>query len=128
MSTPKVNGHLLCAVDTDWSHFEKDVRSGMGTISNIHNSVTRMELHLTGLDHLTKLDEIAAQLKSLNDNLIGPATSLERIPFKVLWIQFIFFFITLLVCATLFLVERVKNSDIEVTAGSNGLTINSGSK
>lgn len=127
MSMSKPNGHLLtCNLDSDWGAFEKDVREGMDTIRSIHGSVSHMERNIAQLAHLNRLDEIAVTLKSMNENLIKPATSLERIPFKVLWIQFIFFSMTLLVCATLFLVERVQHSDVEVKASTDGLSISHG--
>lgn len=126
MSGIKVNGEAkFCAVDTDWKYFEKDVRRGMDTINKIHGSMTRAELHMSELHHLK---QIADKLTDINDRLIGPATSLERIPFRVLWIQFVFFFATMVAASTILILDKIKHTDTNVAVGKDGLSIGHGAK
>jgi len=118
-----MNGHIGCTVGEDWPDFERQIRNGMDTIDNVSESMTRLERHLEDLQHLKKLNEISARLQNINDSLIGPATSLERVPFRALWLQFILFFGTMLITAALLIVDRIKDTNTSVDVNSKGLKI-----
>lgn len=119
----KKNGHFGCAVETDWPEFEQHLRSGMQTVDSLAESMGRLERRLEDLQYLRKLEDISGRLLVINDNLIGPATSLDRVPFRALWLQFVLFFMTMLIIASILIVERVKDTKTSVNVNTKGLSI-----
>ena len=55
----------------------KDVLKAISQVDEIHTEVKRMSTHS---EHLSKLDVIADSLKSMEKNLVGPATGRKQIP------------------------------------------------
>lgn len=114
------NGHLGCAVEETWEEFEKDLRKGLHVIENVHDNIERLDSHLS---HLRKLDEISVRLRSINDSLLGSATSLDRVPARALWMQFALFSLTMILSAALLIVDRIKDSNTKVSVDGKGFSV-----
>lgn len=114
--------------DYEWDQLNAQVSDMSKNVIFIRQKVIDANLILDSLKtdtmHLAKLDIIAEQLVNMNNNLVAPATSENRISIQVhLWTVLSLTF-SILILSVFILFLLVKDSNKKINAGGlNGVTI-----
>lgn len=105
----------------EWDEHRGKANEAMLRIESMHENMASIVGYAA---HLSKLDTISSHLKSMNDNLVGPATSENKISLKAYMISLYVSAGFVLILAVFIIWLLTERSDKKINiGGANGLSI-----
>jgi hypothetical protein len=105
----------------EWDGHKEKANEAMARIESMHENMASLVGHAS---HLSKLDTISRHLESMNDNLVGPATSENKISLKAHMLSLCIAggFILILAIFVLWLLTERSDRKINI-GGESGISI-----